>query len=56
MMTRPAAPDDVSKASGTLGGVPTLEITTAVTRSDTVLLWFHGGWYTMGHRAPGRPV
>ena len=48
MMTARPLPDDVTTTSGSLGGVPTLEIATADTRSDAVLLWFHGGWYTMG--------
>jgi monoterpene epsilon-lactone hydrolase len=41
-------PDDVTTTSGSLGGVPTLDITTSDSRSDTVLLWFHGGWYVLG--------
>jgi epsilon-lactone hydrolase len=48
MMTARPLPDDVTATSGSLGGVSTLEIATADTRSDAVLLWFHGGWYTMG--------
>ena len=34
------------------GRVPTLDITTA-TRRRTRLLWFHGGWYTMGSPRAG---
>jgi acetyl esterase/lipase len=41
-------PDDVITTSGSLGGVPTLDIATAETRSDAVLLWFHSGWYVLG--------
>ena len=48
MMTAQPLPDDVITSSGSLGAVPTLEIATAGIRSDAVLLWFHGGWYTMG--------
>ena len=47
-MTARSLPDDVLTTNGSLGGVPTLDITTHGTRSDAVLLWFHGGWYTMG--------
>ena len=53
MMTAQPLPDDVTTTSGSLGGVPTLDITTADTRSDAVLLWFHGGWYTMGSPRTG---
>lgn len=53
MMTAQPPPDDVTTTSGSLGGVPTLEITTADTRPDAVLLWFHGGWYTMGSPRTG---
>lgn len=48
MMTARPLPDDVLTTDGSLGAVPTLDITTPGTRSDAVLLWFHGGWYTMG--------
>ena len=52
MMTAQPLPDDVTTSSGNLGGIPTLDITTTTEpRSDAVLLWFHGGWYTMG--SPG---
>jgi epsilon-lactone hydrolase len=53
MMTAQPLPDDVTTTSGSLGRVPTLEITTADTPSDAVLLWFHGGWYTMGSPRAG---
>lgn len=53
MMTAWPLADDVTTTSGSLGGVPTLEITTADTRPDIVLLWFHGGWYTMGSPRTG---
>jgi epsilon-lactone hydrolase len=38
----------ITQTSGSLGGVPTLDITASDIRSDTVLLWFHGGWYVLG--------
>jgi len=53
MMTTRPLPDDVTTTSGTLGGVPGLEIITTDTRSDAVLLWFHGGWCTMGSPRAG---
>jgi hypothetical protein len=52
MMTAKPSPDDVTTTSGSPGGVPTLEITTAHTRPDAILLGFHGGWYTIDHH-PG---
>lgn len=48
IMTAQPLPDDVTTTDGSLGGVPTLEIATADARPGAVLLWFHGGWYTMG--------
>jgi epsilon-lactone hydrolase len=53
VMTAQPLPDDVTTTIGSLGRVPTLEITTADTPSGAVLLWFHGGWYTMGSPRAG---
>jgi epsilon-lactone hydrolase len=53
MMTAQPLPDDVTMTNGSLGEVPTLEIAIADTRPDGVLLWFHGGWYTMGSPRAG---
>jgi acetyl esterase/lipase len=53
MMTAQPLPDDVTTTIGSLGRVPTLDITPADTPSDAVLLWFHGGWYTMGSPRAG---
>ena len=53
MMTAQPLPDDVTTTIGSQGRVPTLDITTADTPSDAVLLWFHGGWYTMGSPRAG---
>jgi acetyl esterase/lipase len=53
MMTAQPLPEDVTITSGSLGGVSTLEITSAGTRPDAVLLWFHGGWYSMGSPLTG---
>lgn len=54
-MTAQPLPDDVTTASGTLGGVPTLEITTAVTRSDTVSLASTAAGTRWDHHAPAPP-
>jgi epsilon-lactone hydrolase len=53
MMTAQQLPADVRITSGSLGGVSTLDIATAATRPDSVLLWFHGGWYSMGSPLAG---
>jgi len=53
MMTAQQLPADVRITSGSLGGVSTLDIATAGTRPDSVLLWFHGGWYSMGSPLAG---
>jgi epsilon-lactone hydrolase len=52
MMTAQQLPADVTLTSGSLGGVSTLDIATAGS-PDSVLLWFHGGWYSMGSPLAG---
>jgi len=47
LSARPLA-DDVSTTPGELGGVPVLNIETGEASHDTVMLWFHGGWYVIG--------
>src|SRR6476646_8971564 len=47
LSARPLA-DDVSAIPGELGGVPVLNIETVEASRDTVVLWFHGGWYGIG--------
>ena len=48
MLTARPLASDVTAAPGTLGGVPVLTIEAGETRTGTVLLWLHGGWYVMG--------
>lgn len=53
LMTAQQLPEDVTITSGSLGGVSTLEIVTAGTLPGSVLLWLHGGWYSMGSPLAG---
>src|SRR3954453_18909140 len=48
MLTARPLADDVTATPGVLGGVPVLTIEADGASTDTVLLWFHGGWYVMG--------
>ena len=48
MLTARPLADDVTATPGSLGGVPVLTIEAGETRTGTVLLWLHGGWYAMG--------
>ncbi|MFB4302478.1 alpha/beta hydrolase [Actinomadura sp. NTSP31] len=48
MLTARPLADDVTATPGVLGGVPVLTIEAGGASTETVLLWFHGGWYAMG--------
>lgn len=48
MLTARPLAGDVTVTPGVLGGVPVLTIEVGRVSTETVLLWFHGGWYVMG--------
>ncbi len=51
IMTSHPLPEDVTTRATTLGGVPVVEIAVEGIGADTVILYLHGGAYTMGSAA-----
>jgi monoterpene epsilon-lactone hydrolase len=53
VMTAQPLADDVMTGASVIGGVPAVEVELAGMETDGVILYFHGGAYTMGSAAAG---